>query len=73
MATNLDSFYSDKIEMKITIPLDKILCILEGGDELSFIKKVYEVYNQTIECQDFVNNKIKLSYGKNFIEWLISS
>ncbi len=67
MPNNLDSFFEDK--NKTTLQLDKILCIIEGGDELSFIKKVYEIYNDPIECQDFISTKIKLSYGKSIIEW----
>jgi len=71
MSNNLDNFFADKAEHEIstTPPINKVLCIIEGGDELSFIKKVYEVYNQPIECQDFVNHKIKLSYGMEIIEW----
>jgi len=69
MANNLDSFFADKFEHKSSIKSDKILCILEGGDELSFVKRVYEVYNDSIECQDFVAHKIKLSYGRGIIEW----
>ena len=71
MSNSLDNFFADKIEHEIATipPINKVLCILEGGDELSFIKKVYEVYNDDIECQDFVNNKIKLSYGKGLVEW----
>jgi len=71
MPHSLDSFFADKVEHKrreIT-RINKVLCILEGGDELSFVKKVYEIYNDDIECQDFVNDKIKLSYGMNLIEW----
>ena len=69
MANNLDSFYANKFENQSIIKSDKILCILEGGDELSFIKRVYEVFNEAIDCHDFVNNKIKLSYGRGIIEW----
>lgn len=69
MANNLDSFYTHKFENQTIIQSSKILCILEGGDELSFIKRVYEVFNQIIACQEFVNKKIKLSYGKSIIEW----
>ncbi len=71
MSNSLDAFFEDKVAHEIaSIPkIDKVLCILEGGDELSFIKKVYEVYNQSIECQVFFNHKIKLSYGSNIIEW----
>lgn len=71
MSHSLDSFFADKVENEIIEipPINKVLCILEGGDELSFIKKIYEIYNEPIECQDFVNSKIKLSYGMNLIEW----
>ena len=69
MANNLDSFFADKFEHESTFKSDKILCILEGGDELSFVKRVYEVYNGSIECQNFVVHKIKLSYGQGIVEW----
>jgi hypothetical protein len=71
MPNSLDAFFVDKVEHEISTiaPINKVLCILEGGDELSFIKKVYEIYNDDIECQSFVNDKIKLSYGMNLIEW----
>ncbi|MFK5975903.1 MAG: hypothetical protein QM493_05300 [Sulfurovum sp.] len=69
MANNLDSFFPNINNTQVITQYDKILCIIEGGDELSFIKRVYEVYNNSIECQDFVNNKIKLSYGMEIIEW----
>jgi len=71
MSNSLDAFFEDKVahEIATTPPINKVLCILEGGDELSFIKKVYEVYNDDMACQDFVNNKIKLSYGREIIEW----
>jgi len=61
MANNLDSFFTDKFEHESSIKSDKILCILEGGDELSFVKRVYEVFNQSINCKDFLDIKIKLS------------
>ena len=69
MANNLDSFYANKFENQGTIKSDKVLCIVEGGDELSFIKRVYEVFNESIDCQEFVNGKIKLSYGRSIVEW----
>ena len=69
MANNLDSFFPNRFDTPPQTKIDKILCIVEGGDELSFIKRVYEVYNNSIECQNFVNNKIKLSYGRGLIEW----
>lgn len=69
MANNLDSFFPDINTRQVVTQFDTILCIVEGGDELSFIKRVYAVYNNPIECQEFVNNKIKLSYGRNNIEW----
>jgi hypothetical protein len=69
MANNLDSFFPNINNTQVVTQYDKILCIIEGGDELSFIKRVYEVYNNYIECQDFVNNKIKLSYGEYEIKW----
>ena len=69
MPNNLDSFFPNRFDSPPQTKIDKILCIVEGGDELSFIKRVYEVYNNSIECQDFVNHKIKLSYGRGIIEW----
>jgi len=62
----LDTFYSDKTEVS---KIDKVLCILEGKSELSFIKKVYELNNSLISCEDFTDSKIKLSWGKTSIEW----
>ena len=66
MANNLDSFYHNHQE---STPTKNVLCIVEGRAELSFIKKVYEVYNNPMECQDFVRDNIKLSYGMRSIEW----
>ena len=61
----IESLYEDKQEVSI----DKMLCILEGQDELNFVKKVYELYNQEINCQKFIDNKIELSWGKESIVW----
>jgi len=69
MLGSLDSFFTDKIENTTSTQSNKILCIVEGGDELSFVKRVYEIYHHPIECQEFVETKIKLSYGKNMIVW----
>jgi len=69
MANNLDSFFPNRFDNPSQPRIDKILCIVEGGDELSFIKRIYEVYNDSIECQEFLRNKIKLSYGRGIIEW----
>jgi len=69
MPNNLDSFFPNKFDNQPQSKIDKILCIVEGGDELSFIKRVYEVYNHSIECQNFITDKIKLSYGRSIIEW----
>jgi len=66
MANNLDSFFHNH---QTSTQINKVLCIVEGGDELSFIKKVYEIYNSEIECEDFLRDKIKLSYGMQNIEW----
>lgn len=62
----LNTIYSDKIELS---KIDKVLCILEGKSELNFIKKVYELNNSLISCDDFTDTKIKLSWGKAPIEW----
>jgi len=69
MSRSIDSFFSDKNDRGTSHRLNRVLCIVEGGDELSFVKRVYEVFNQPTECQDFVTDKIKLSYGKNPIGW----
>ena len=69
MSNSLDSFYEDKFDNQSQTTINQVLCIIEGGDELSFIKKVYEIYTSEIECEDFLRNKIKLSYGMQNIEW----
>jgi len=69
MPTNLDSFYSNKFRQSSTTQLETVLCIVEGGDELSFIKKIYEIHNSSITCSKFLHNKIKLSYGRGLIGW----
>ncbi len=62
----LNNYYNDKIPFK---KIDKIFCILEGKDELSFIKKVYELDNNLISCENFIKNKIRLSWGRTPIQW----
>jgi len=62
----IESLFSDKQDL---IEIDKIFCILEGQDELSFVKKVYELNYQEINCQEFISNKIELSWGKKAISW----
>ncbi len=62
----IEALYSD-IEEDIG-PL-KILCIIEGKDELNFVKKVYELYNSNILCETFLEEKIELSWGKAPIFW----
>ena len=46
---------------------NKIFCILEGKDELLFIKRLYELSFKNIDCKDFIKNKIKLQWGKDTI------
>lgn len=60
---NIDSLYEDKI-INDTVTVDKVLCIFEGKDELTFTKRVYELYNHPIACRDFLDKKIELSWGK---------
>jgi hypothetical protein len=59
-----DEYYSDKKDENRLEGIDKILCILEGKDELIFLKKIYECYNSNIQCFEFMNDKVKVSWGK---------
>ena len=65
---DLDLLYEDKT-LHDLIQSDKVLCIFEGKDELSFVKKVHELFSQPITCEDFISNKIELSWGKEPIFW----
>jgi len=65
---DIDLLYEDKIINDI-VHVDKVLCIFEGKDELTFTKKIYELFNQPIECRDFLDKKIELSWGKEPIFW----
>lgn len=63
-------FFSDKVEQNQNYKKDKILCIVEGKDELNLVKKIYQICeNIEISCQDFLNNKIELSWGKSEVFW----
>jgi len=62
----IDALYSDIEEM---ISPAKILCIFEGKDELNFVKKVYELYHSDILCEDFLEDKVELAWGKDPILW----
>jgi len=66
---DIESLYDDKLVHDLDVSNNKVLCIVEGKDELSFIKKVYELYNNVISCQDFLDIKIELSWGKEPIVW----
>ena len=66
---DIESLYDDKLVHNLDVSNSKVLCIVEGKDELSFIKKIYELYNNTINCQDFLDTKIELSWGKEPIIW----
>jgi len=46
------------------INIKKIFCILEGKDELLFVKKLYELNFGTVECEVFTKDKIALQWGK---------
>lgn len=60
---NINEYYADKLSA--TTKINKILCIIEGQTELSFLKKVYELYNEDISCKDFFLNIVKVSWGKS--------
>ena len=66
---DIESLYDDKLAHELDESKNKVLCIVEGKDELSFIRKVYELYNGSINCQEFVIEKIELSWGKEPIFW----
>lgn len=72
--STLEKLYSDKINNEVSYlaaRIEKVLCIVEGKDELSFLKRIYElVKNTNITCKDFCNNVVVLSYGKNPIRWI---
>ncbi len=62
---NINDYYSDKL--KTITKIDKILCIIEGKTELSFLKKIYELNNTNIDCNDFISTIVKISWGKDEI------
>jgi len=61
----MNSFFRNQNEYKI----NKIFCILEGRDELLFIKRLYELEFGGITCSNFLENKIELQWGKN-TKWI---
>ena len=65
-----DNYFKDKKGLE-KFKSNKILCVLEGKDELNFIRKIYEILeNDTFTCEDIINTKIKISWGKTPIKWL---
>lgn len=61
----LDKLHDDEEEID-----SKILCILEGNDELEFVKKTYSLFfDKAISHEGFVDDVIELSWGKNPIKW----
>ena len=66
---DIESLYSDKLAHELDVLKDKVLCIVEGKDELSFVKKVYELNHTSINCEAFLTDKIELSWGKEPIFW----
>lgn len=65
---DIDSLYEDKT-INDVVHIDKVLCIFEGKDELTFTKKIYELFNQPIACRAFLDKRIELSWGKDPIFW----
>ena len=47
-----------------SVNIKKIFCILEGKDELLFVKRLYELNFGTVECEVFTKDKITLQWGK---------
>ena len=67
MDINIDTAFSDKTT---SIKSEKILCIVEGKDELNILKRMYEVStSNVIDCEEFNKNIIKLFYAKSEIFW----
>ena len=61
-----DSLYRKEGAAKAHI--DKILCILEGRDELIFVKRICEIIlDKNISCENLLK-KIKLSWGKYYTD-----
>ncbi|MEA3315993.1 MAG: hypothetical protein U9Q30_09075 [Campylobacterota bacterium] len=71
MNLNIEDIFNDK---KNTFTINKVLCIVEGKDELTMLKTIYETWNDTnIDCSKFCNDIIELSYGKSNIRWINES
>ncbi len=68
MNLNIEDIFNDKQNDFIT---NKVLCIVEGKDELVILKRIFEIWNNIdMNCSKFCQDIIELSYGKSNIKWL---
>ncbi len=61
------SQFKPELKQKMNIKNKKILCIVEGKEELKYIYNLFKLNGAKEQCDELSKNKIKVSWGRDVI------
>lgn len=67
MMSSFLSQFKPELKQEMNIKNKKILCIVEGKEELKYIYNLFKLNGAKEQCDELSKNKIKVSWGRDII------